>query len=192
MTAASGVVHEEMHEREFAKRGGTLEAIQLWVNLPKAYKMSSPRYQTLLNTDIPVVDLDGAGYARVIAGKLGGIKGPAKTFTPVNLYDVRLRAGHRTQLTVPTGHNTALFVLTGEMVVNGAMVKEAELAVFNTKGNEITIEAKDDAKILILNGEPIREPVASYGPFVMNTHEEILEAINDYRTGKMGHLVSVS
>jgi hypothetical protein len=190
MTAASGVVHEEMHEKEFAKRGGTLEAIQLWVNLPGALKMSPPRYQPLLDRDIPVVDLaGGAGHVRVIAGEFRGIKGPAKTFTAIHLYNLRLNAGHRTDVTLPAGHNTALFVLSGQVAVNGSQaVKEAEIAVFDKKGERIRIDATQDAIVLVLNGKPIEEPVARYGPFVMNTEEELVQAVNDYRTGKMGHL----
>jgi redox-sensitive bicupin YhaK (pirin superfamily) len=188
MTAASGVVHEEMHEREFAKRGGTLQAIQLWVNLPKAFKMSPPRYQTLLKSEIPVVNVEG-GSVRVIAGEFRGVKGPAKTFTPIHLYDLRLRAGHRTELVLPEGHNTALFVLNGQAVLNGSQVLyEAELAVFDTTGERIAIEAKDDVTIVVLNGRSIDEPVARHGPFVMNAQEELIQAVNDYQLGKMGHL----
>jgi redox-sensitive bicupin YhaK (pirin superfamily) len=188
MTAASGVVHEEMHEREFAKRGGTLQAIQLWVNLPKAFKMSPPRYQTLLKSEIPVVNVEG-GSVRVIAGEFRGVKGPAKTFTPIHLYDLRLRAGHRTELVLPEGHNTALFVLNGQAVLNGSQVLyEAELAVFGTTGERIAIEAKDDVTIVVLNGRSIDEPVARRGPFVMNAQEELIQAVNDYQLGKMGHL----
>jgi redox-sensitive bicupin YhaK (pirin superfamily) len=188
MTAASGVVHEEMHEREFAKRGGTLQAIQLWVNLPKAFKMSPPRYQTLLKSEIPVVNVEG-GSVRVIAGEFRGVKGPAKTFTPIHLYDLRLRAGHRTELVLPEGHNTALFVLNGQAVLNGSQVLyEAELAVFGTTGERIAIEAKDDVTIVVLNGRSIDEPVARHGPFVMNAQEELIQAVNDYQLGKMGHL----
>ena len=190
MTAASGVVHEEMHEREWAKRGGTLQAIQLWVNLPKVSKMSSPRYQTLLNEQIPVVELtDGAGSIRVIAGQVHGVKGPANTFTPIHLYDVRLKAGHQTELNLPAGYNTALFVLSGQVRLNGSQsVKEAELVVFGRQGERMAVDATEDATILVLSGEPILEPVARYGPFVMNTKEELVQAVNDYQTGKMGHL----
>ena len=190
MTAASGVVHEEMQERGFAKRGGTLEMVQLWVNLPRAFKMSPPRYQTLLKEQIPVVDLPKqGGSVRVIAGEFHGIKGPAKTFTPINLYDLRLKAGHQAGLTLPGGYNTGIFLLKGNIVLNGVhSAKEAELALFAAQGERISIEAKEDAALLVLNGEPIHEPVAREGPFVMNTQEELVQAVNDYRTGKMGHL----
>jgi redox-sensitive bicupin YhaK (pirin superfamily) len=190
MTAASGVVHEEMHEKAWAKKGGTLHAIQLWVNLPRAHKMSKPSYQTLPSEEIPAVDLDGgAGRLRVIAGEFRGMKGPAKTFTPIHLYDLRVKAGHRAEVTVPAGFNTAVFVLQGEVSVNGSgPVKEAELARLDKVGERIVIVAKSDAILLVLSGEAIHEPVARYGPFVMNTQAELAQAVDDYRMGKMGHL----
>jgi redox-sensitive bicupin YhaK (pirin superfamily) len=198
MTAASGIVHEEMHEKAWAKKGGTLHAIQLWVNLPKAHKMSTPGYQTLLNADIPTVELDGgAGRLRVIAGEFRGtsetmprgIRGPAKTFTPIHLYDVRMKAGHRADITVPAGFNTAVFVLQGGVSINGSgPVKEAELARLDRSGERIAIEARVDTILLVLSGEAIHEPVVRYGPFVMNTQQEIVQAITDYQAGRMGHL----
>jgi len=190
MTAASGIVHEEMHEKEWARKGGTFHAIQLWVNLPKAHKMSAPGYQTLLKADIPAVEFEnGAGHLRVIAGEFRGVKGPAKTFTPVHLYDLRVKAGHRADVAVPAGLNTAVFVLQGEASINGSRpVKEAELARFDKAGERITVEAESDVILLVLGGEAINEPIARYGPFVMNTQEELAQAVNDYRMGKMGHL----
>ena len=190
MTAASGIVHEEMHEREWAKRGGTLQAIQLWVNLPKASKMSVPGYQTIVNDQIPVVQLDGeAGSLRVIAGSVGGAKGPAKTFTPVELYDLRLRAGHSMPLQIPNGYNVGLLILSGQASVGGSHgLTEAELAVFVSTGEPVTIIAEEDATILVMAGEAIDEPVVRYGPFVMNTKAELVQAVNDYQAGKMGHL----
>ena len=190
MTAASGIVHEELHEKEFAERGGLLEGIQLWVNLPKAVKMSPPRYQTLLSSDIPTVELNGGGGSlRVIAGEFLGTKGPAKTFSPVNLYDLRLKAGHRIELSLPEGFNSSLFVLHGEVVLNGAEgVREVEIALLNQKGERLSVEAKQDATILVLSGQPIAEPIARYGPFVMNTRDELIQAAQDYQEGKMGHL----
>ena len=190
MTAASGIVHEEMHERTWAKKGGTLHAIQLWVNLPRAFKMSNPGYQTLLNGEIPVVELDGgAGRLRVIAGEFRGVRGPARTFTPIHLYDLRVKAGHRTDVTVPAGGNTAVFVLQGETTISGSgPLKEAELARLGKAGERIVIEASSDATLLVLSGEAIHEPVARYGPFVMNTQAELAQAVDDYRMGKMGHL----
>lgn len=190
MTAASGIVHEEMHEKEWAKKGGAFHAIQLWVNLPRAHKMSSPGYQTLASQAIPTVELvGGTGHLRVIAGEFQGIKGPAKTFTPVHLYDVRVKAGSTAEITVPSNFNTAVFVLQGEASVNGSEpVKEAELARLDQRGERITIVATADTILLVLAGEPINEPVARYGPFVMNTKAELVQAVNDYQAGKMGHL----
>lgn len=192
MTAASGVVHEEMHEREWARRGGTLQAVQLWVNLPRAAKMSAPRYQTLVNDRIPVVPLDGGGSLRVIAGSVRGVKGPAETVTPVSLYDLRLSAGRDLTLDWPAGFNVGLFVLGGRATVGPSdpakPVAEAELAVFASTGLPVTVAAQEDAVMLILAGEPIREPVARYGPFVMNTQEELIQAVHDYQAGRMGHL----
>jgi len=190
MTAASGVVHEEKHERAFAAQGGIFEMIQLWVNLPKAYKMSKPRYQTLLNDQIPTVQLDGGSYARVIAGGLAGAKGPAKTFTPVNVIDVRLKAGTKSLLHLPDGHNTGVVLLHGGVLVNGTdeLAGEAKLAVLTAAGETVSLEAREDSTLLVLTGEPINEPVASYGPFVMNTEEELVQAVKDYQAGKMGRL----
>lgn len=190
MTAASGIVHEELHEQEFAKRGGTLEGIQLWVNLPRSHKMSKPGYQTLVSEEIPAVELDGgAGRLRVIAGEFRGQKGPAKTFSPVHLYDLRLNAGHRIDLSLPEGFNTSVFVLHGGVVINGTRsAGEAELALFGRSGERVTLEAGEDSTMLILSGAPIDEPIARYGPFVMNTQTELVQAVNDYRAGRMGHL----
>ena len=190
MTAASGIVHEELHEREWAKRGGTLQAIQLWVNLPKSSKMSAPGYQTIVKDQIPVVQLDGgAGSLRVIAGSVGGAKGPAKTFTPIELYDLRLRAGHSMPLQIPNGYNVGLLILSGQASVEGShRLSEAELAVFTSTGEPMTIIAEEDATILVMAGDAIDEPVARYGPFVMNTKAELVQAVNDYQAGKMGHL----
>jgi quercetin 2,3-dioxygenase len=190
MTAASGVVHEEMHERDFARRGGLFEAIQLWVNLPSHLKMSPPRYQTLAARDIPEVPLPGgAGVVRVVAGNYQGARGPAKTFTPVHLYDLRLKAGHQAELELPEAYSSALFVLQGAATVNGSMaVGEAELALLGRTGRRVALAASVETTLLVLSGEPIAEPVARYGPFVMNTEQELAQAMQDYRTGKMGHL----
>ena len=189
MTAASGIVHEEFHEKEFAKKGGTLHAIQLWVNLPRASKMSAPGYQTILNADIPTVDLDRSGELRVIAGSFQGRKGPAHTFTPIQLYDVQLKARSRASLALPDGHNTSIFVLQGAVSVNGSpQAGEADLIVCARNGSQVTIEAHEDSRLLIMSGESIEEPIARYGPFVMNTKAELAQAVQDYNAGKMGHL----
>ena len=190
MTAASGVVHEELHEAEFTKNGGIFEMVQLWVNLPKAQKMSKPRYQGITKAQIPVIELEGGGHARVIAGELLGRLGPAKTFTPVNLFDVILKAGERFELPLPEGDNAAVVLRKGDVLINGTdtLSGEALIAPLSEEGDAVTLEAKADTQLLILSGEPIVEPVASYGPFVMNTREELAQAVEDYRAGRMGHL----
>jgi quercetin 2,3-dioxygenase len=189
MTAASGIVHEEKHEREFSKAGGTFEMVQLWVNLPKAHKMAPPRYQGIVNADIPVVEVGAGAYARVIAGNINGITGPARTFTPVNLFDVRMSAGSRAELSLPEGHNSATVLLRGSVLVNGSAIDaEAQWALLSPGGESVQVEAKEDSILLVLSGEPIGEPVASYGPFVMNTQAELRQAVEDYRAGRMGHL----
>ena len=189
MTAASGVVHEEMHEIEFAQKGGVMEMVQLWVNLPKAHKMSKPRYQGILDSQIPTVALSGHGSVRVIAGKYQNETGPAKTFTSINLYDIRLKADQPLELTLPDGYTTAIFLLKGHVVLNGSQsLSAAELVLFDLAGEKISIQSSEDSVFLVLNGAPIHEPISRYGPFVMNTREEIIQAVNDYQAGIMGHL----
>jgi redox-sensitive bicupin YhaK (pirin superfamily) len=190
MTAASGVVHEELHEAEFTKNGGIFEMVQLWVNLPRAQKMSKPQYQGITKDQIPVIELPGGGHARVIAGELLGRIGPARTFTPVELFDVVLKAGERFELPLPEGHNAAVVLRKGEVTLNGSDVLygEAQIAPLTAEGDGVLLEAKTDTQLLILGGEPIDEPVASYGPFVMNTEQELQQAVADYRAGRMGHL----
>jgi quercetin 2,3-dioxygenase len=189
MTAASGIVHEEMHEKEWALQGGTLHAIQLWVNLPRASKMSAPGYQTILNANIPAIELAGGGELRVIAGSFQGRKGPARTHTSIQLYDLQLKVGTRTSLELSGGHNTSIFVLQGRVSVNGSReAGEAELIVCKREGSQVTIEAQADSRLLVMSGEPIEEPIARYGPFVMNTKAELVQAVQDYQAGKMGHL----
>lgn len=190
MTAASGVVHEELHEADWAKRGGTFQAIQLWVNLPRFKKMSAPRYQTILKAQIPTVEMaGGAGRLRVIAGAFQGHKGPARTVTPIELYDLELVAGGCAEVLLPDRHNTSLFVMRGLVSANGSNdAGEAELIVCKRAGSSVVIEAREDSLLLILSGQPIREPIARYGPFVMNTKIELVQALEDYKAGKMGHL----
>lgn len=189
MTAASGVVHEEMHEKNWARTGGTLHAIQLWVNLPRASKMSAPSYQTILNADIPAIRLEHGGLLRVIAGSFQGRKGPARTFTPIELYDLQLSAGRRVALSLPDGHNTSIFVMQGRTSINGSQAAgQAELVVCNRNGSQVVIEAGEDSRLLVMSGKPIEEPIARYGPFVMNTKAELIQAVEDYQAGKMGHL----
>ncbi len=187
MTAASGVVHEEFHGREFARRGGPFEMVQLWVNLPAKDKLAPPRYQSILSADIPVVRLeDGQGELRVIAGEFAGQQGPARTFTPIHVWDVRLV--QRARLEVPEGFTTALVVLRGSLSVNGAQAGPASVALLDRRGTEVQLESTQGARALLLCGQPIDEPIVGYGPFVMNTQREIQQAIVDYQTGKMGQL----
>jgi quercetin 2,3-dioxygenase len=190
MTAASGVVHEEMHAQEFAEKGGTFEMVQLWVNLPKAVKMSAPRYQGITKEQIPTVTLGKDGQARIIAGELDGVRGPATTFTAINVFDVRLKAGDSATLSLPDGHNAAVVLLQGDVVLNGtqALQGAAKIATLSADGESLTLEPKADSMLLVLSGEPIDEPVASYGPFVMNTQEELVQAFADYKAGRMGQL----
>ena len=190
MTASSGIVHEEMHSRDFTAKGGTMEMVQLWVNLPANLKMSPPGYQDILAPRTPVVPLSGgAGTVRVIAGAFEAAKGPARTFTPIDLWDLRLEAKKSAKVRVPEGHATALLFLRGGGLVNGVdAVEEGEVAVLDRHGEEVSIEAGADSTVLLLSGAPIDEPVVGYGPFVMNTEKEIRQAIADYRSGLMGHL----
>lgn len=198
MTAARGILHEEMHGRAFTEAGGTLEMLQLWVNLPAKDKMSAPGYQEIADRTIPVVPLAGeegdggdggdsgdGSFVRVIAGAYGGMRGPARTFTPVNLWDLRLEAGRETELSLPDGFTTLLLVLRGRVRVNrGEAVAAGELAIFERQGQGIVLAAQDDATIAVMNGQPIDEPVVGHGPFVMNTREEIAQAMADFRAGR--------
>jgi redox-sensitive bicupin YhaK (pirin superfamily) len=190
MTAASGVVHEEKQPDEFTRKGGRLEMVQLWVNLPAKDKMSPPRYQTLLSREIPVVDVaNGGGKLRVIAGSFRGVKGPAKTFAPVNVFDVELDAGHRFNFSIPPEFTGAIVVLRGRLHVNGQeTVKHMEVLLFANEGELVTARGEQDTRFLVLSGEPIDEPIAAYGPFVMNTEKEIEQAFADYRAGRLGTL----
>jgi redox-sensitive bicupin YhaK (pirin superfamily) len=190
MTAASGILHEEYHTPEFARRGGTLDMVQLWVNLPAKDKMSPPGYQTLLDKNIPMVDLpEKAGRVRVIAGEFSGAKGPAHTHSPMNVWDVRLQHGHSTRLPAPEGWTLALVVLKGSVRVNGVQnIGEAQMVMLDRSGEGVFVEAASDATVLLLSGEPIDEPIVGYGPFVMNTQEEISQAINDFNGGRFGQI----
>ena len=190
MTAGAGIVHEEFHSPAFTERGGTLEMVQLWVNLPAAHKSAPAAYQTLLDADIPRVALPGrAGELRVIAGSYRGHEGPARTFSPVEMWDLRLEPGGETSLRVPEGHTTLLVVLEGTVQVNGdTVVRDAGLVCFERQGDEIHLESNNDAKLLLLAGEPLDEPVVGYGPFVMNSEAEIHQAFSDFQAGKFGRL----
>ena len=190
MTAGSGLVHEEFHSRAFARQGGTLQMVQLWVNLRAKDKSAKAGYQTLLKAQIPNVELpQDTGTVRVIAGDFGGRKGAAKTFTPINVWDVNLRAGKSAELPLPDGHTTTFLVLSGEVEVDGKNAGEGDLAIFTRRGDGITVKAKTDAQLLVMDGEPIAEPVVGRGPFVMNSRAEIQQAFEDYQLGHMGELV---
>jgi redox-sensitive bicupin YhaK (pirin superfamily) len=194
MTAASGILHEEFHSRAFTGKGGTLEMVQLWVNLPAKAKNADPGYQTLLKADIPVVDLPGgAGKLRVIAGEFDGRKGPAKTFTPIDIYDVKLNRNGAATLNPAEGHTVAVVVLKGTVLVNGSEIaREAQFALLDRSGGEVTVEANGDASVLILSGMPIDEPVVMRGPFVMNTENEIRQAMIYFQSGRFGTLEPVA
>ena len=190
MTAASGVVHEEFHGREFARRGGMFEMVQLWVNLPAKDKRAPPRYQEIPSTAIPRVGLpDGRGSVRVIAGEFAGAKGPASTFTEIHLWDLRLTSSTTTPLSVPDGFTTALTVLEGALRVNGSeAIQAGEVGLFDRAGESIRIDDGAGARALLLCGRPIGEPIVGRGPFVMNSADEIRQAMTDYQSGKMGRL----
>ena len=190
MTAASGLIHEEYHSPEFAKKGGAFEMIQLWVNLPAKDKMTAPGYQGITSGRIPGVELPGqAGTVRVIAGQYAGTSGPARTFTPMNVWDLRLKASHRVAFDLPAGHTTALFVLRGAIRLDERhTVRAAELAVMERDGSRLEFDVTEDTTLLLLNGAPLNEPIIGHGPFVMNTREEIAQAINDFNSGRFGQI----
>ena len=187
MTAGSGILHEEFHSEEFAKQGGTLEMVQLWVNLPARLKMTKPGYQAILNKQIPSIDLrNGAGKARIIAGEFDGHQGPAQTFTPMNVVDLKLKKGEFT-LPVPAGWNVSLVVLKGAVeATDGVVAKDAQMLMFSNQDQDIQVNALEDSIALLLCGEPINEPIVGYGPFVMNTKEEIAQAMQDFNSGSFG------
>lgn len=190
MTAGDGIIHEEYHTSDYAKKGGPFELVQLWVNLPAKHKQVPAGYQGIRDAQIPSVALpEGAGAVRVIAGAFGGAMGPARTYTPMNVLDIRLGAGKTASLSQPQGWSTLLVVLAGTVAVNGdTVLRAAQMATLATAGTGVTIEANSDAKLLLLAGEPIDEPVVGYGPFVMNSEAEIRQAIADFNSGRMGRV----
>jgi len=190
MTAASGILHEEFHSPAFTRNGGAMEMAQLWVNLPAKHKMSAPRYQTLPGAAIPRVELAGAaGSLRVIAGRHAGYEGPAATFSELNVWDVRLRADASVSLPVPAGHTTAIALLRGAVRANGSRrVDGPALLVLDRDGDAVHFEAAAAATLLLLSGEPIPEPIVGYGPFVMNSRQEIQTAMSDFQRGKFGRM----
>lgn len=189
MTAGSGVLHKEYHEKEFSRTGGPMQMVQLWVNLPAKHKMTAPAYQEIKHADMGVhVSEDGKARVEVVAGEYRGAKGPARTFTPVQLYKADLKPGGALDLEFPADHNAALLVVEGEAEAGGRKVPADHFALFAHDGEAIRVEAPAGARILILAGEPIDEPIAAYGPFVMNTQEEIHRAVEDFQSGKFGRL----
>ncbi|NUT89253.1 pirin family protein [Pseudomonas corrugata] len=190
MTAASGIIHEEFHSEAFARQGGFMEMVQLWVNLPAKDKMAPAGYQTLLKNDIPNIELkDDAGRLRLIAGTFEGQQGPAKTFTPIDVWDIRLNAGKSLTLDLHEGRNTALVVLHGTVQANGReRIEAGQLALFDRAGDQLTLHANNDAVVLLLSGEPIDEPIVGHGPFVMNSEQEIHQAFNDFHSGRFGQM----
>jgi len=190
MTAGSGIVHDEFHSEAFTRAGGRLEMVQLWVNLPAEHKMTDPAYQSLVWADIPRIDLpEGAGSVRVIAGEFDGQRGPARTHTPMQVWDLRLDRNQSTDLDLPDGWNTILVVLHGTVEVNGSSIgRDGQWMLLDRSGQRITVEANNDAVLLLLSGEPIDEPIVGHGPFVMNRPEQIHEAIRDFNSGRFGRL----
>ena len=187
MTAGGGIIHEEFHSKGYSRTGGPFRMVQLWVNLPKKDKLTAPTYQAITSGQIPVVEFDGA-KARIIAGELGDATGPARTFTPINLWDVRVKADAEIELDLPDGHNTMIAVLSGHVQIDGQGVGEAEIARLSEAGSGVKVTADGDSMLLVLTGEPIRESVFGHGPFVMNTKAEIIEAINDFNAGRFGQI----
>ena len=193
MMAGAGILHEEFHSAAFTQQGGPFEMVQLWVNLPAKDKMAAPRYQGIESQQIPSAALpDGAGTVRGIAGQFdaadGGHAGPAQTFTPINVWDVRLAQGKQAALSLPAGHTAAVVVLRGTVSVNGEVVREAQMALLEREGDAVLLEANNDATLLLLSGEPIDEPIVGQGPFVMNTEAEIATAMSDFRAGRFGRI----
>jgi redox-sensitive bicupin YhaK (pirin superfamily) len=187
MTAGSGLVHEEFHSSKFTKEGGPFEVVQLWVNLPAKDKSAKPGYQTLLKAEIPKVTLSqDAGTVRVISGAFNGTKGPARTFTPVNIWDVDLGANKSVEFPVTAGHTKAILVLRGNVTVEGHKATDGDLIVANLDVNSLAMNTQSETKLLVMTGQPINEPIVGYGPFVMNSDAEIKQAFNDYQLGKFG------
>jgi len=189
MTAASGVLHKEYHEENWSKQGGYFQMVQLWVNLPAKDKMSKPKYQDIPNSQISKYNLpNNNGVVEIIAGSYEDIKGPAFTFTPVNLLNVKLNSGAQTKFSFPDNYNTAVLVIEGNVNVNTTYAPTNHFVLFKNEGQEFTVEAKENSVLLILSGEPINEPIAAHGPFVMNTRDEIIQAFDDFNMGKFGYL----
>jgi redox-sensitive bicupin YhaK (pirin superfamily) len=189
MTAGEGILHKEYHEKEFSKKGGLFQMVQLWVNLPAIHKMTPPKYQALVNRDMGKYQIGGGGIMDIIAGDYKGVKGPAFTFSPISLFSASLPEGATADLAFPASDNTGVLIIEGDVLINGSdKAKENSFAYFSHEGEEITIKALNNSKVLILSGQPLNEPIAAHGPFVMSTEREIQEAFDDYYSGKFGFL----
>ncbi|MGI8470535.1 MAG: pirin family protein [Pyrinomonadaceae bacterium] len=190
MTAGSGILHKEYHEREFTRAGGEFHMLQLWVNLPAKHKMTAPKYQAIENHQIAKLPLAGdKGTVEIIAGEYHGVKGTATTFSPIQMYNCRVKKGATLDFTLPENFNTGILILEGSVKINGAEIAPVDnFCLFNNDGTEIKVEALEDAMFIVLSGEPLNEPIAAYGPFVMNTFEEIHQAKRDFGSGKFGYL----
>lgn len=189
MTAGSGILHKEYHEKEFSQKGGPFQMVQLWVNLPAKDKLTTPGYQGITAGDIQSWNVpDDKGIVNVIAGKFKDVKGAATTFTPVNLWDIKLKSGAAIDFEIPETHNAAILLVEGSVTVNGEQAAPYSFVLLGNEGKTVHISTTEDATLLVMSGEPINEPIASYGPFVMNTQEEIIHSIKEYQDGKFGHL----
>jgi len=190
MTAASGILHKEYHEEEFSKKGGTFQMVQLWVNLPAAFKMSTPKYQGIKQSELQKFPLpNGGGTIEIIAGTYNSVNGSATTFSPIEMYNARLNKDADANFSFPATYNTAIIVIEGKVKINNTEIANADQLIhFKNEGEEISLFAEENSVVLILSGQPINEPIAQYGPFLMNTPEEIQQAIADYNHGKFGYL----
>jgi redox-sensitive bicupin YhaK (pirin superfamily) len=189
MTAGSGLLHKEYHEQEANRLGGVFQMVQLWVNLPAKDKMTAPKYQAITNAEMGRVELPLGGEVEIIAGEFSGVKGPATTFTPVHLYNLKMKQGETVELSFPAGYTTAVLAVEGSALINGEVeLPVNNLALFERDGETLRVAALEDGIFLLMSGEPLNEPIAQYGPFLMNTQAEIAQAIDDYRQGKFGYL----
>ena len=188
MTAGKGIVHDEFHSEDFSKKGGVFEMVQLWINLPKKHKMTEPKYQEIDRKSIPTISLGDKIKLRVIAGSFEETKGPSSTYTKVNLYDITSKGNKRISLNFEDGTNTVILVMSGELKVENKYFKNKDILIFERQGTQLDLKVSDNFKGLILNGDPINEPIVAHGPFVMNTKEEIYQAFSDFQNGKMGRL----
>ena len=189
MTAGSGLLHKEYHEKEFSNTGGLFQMVQLWVNLPAKFKKTNPKYQEITNKMMARYFLPAdKGYVEIIAGEFNGVKGPASTFTPIHAYNAQLKKGAALEMSFPAEYNTGLLIIEGEIKINGEDAPQDHFVLFKNDGENFEIEATEDTVILVLSGEPINEPIAAYGPFLMNKWEEVEQAMHDVNSGKFGEL----